>query len=51
VTEPTDTLGAVLRYEVRCNDAATQPLRPLIGPPMGAAGFATWPCISPTGRS
>jgi pimeloyl-ACP methyl ester carboxylesterase len=45
MTEPeTHTLhapGAVLSYDVRRNDASTQPVLLLIGSPMGADGFVT----------
>jgi pimeloyl-ACP methyl ester carboxylesterase len=45
VTEPTtrtlDVPGAVIAYDVRRNDATTEPPLFLIGSPMGAAGFAT----------
>src|SRR5512133_981918 len=45
MTEPdTNTLdapGAVLHYDVRRNDASTQPVLLLIGSPMGAEGFVT----------
>src|SRR5258707_2590500 len=45
MTEPeTHTLeapGAVLHYDVRRNDASTQPVLLLIGSPMGAEGFVT----------
>src|SRR5262252_8204611 len=45
VTEPkTHTLdapGAVLYYDVRSNDASTEPVLLLIGSPMGAEGFTT----------
>src|SRR5215470_9243702 len=45
MTEPkTDTLdvpGAVLSYDVRANEAGTEPVLLLIGSPMGAAGFVT----------
>jgi pimeloyl-ACP methyl ester carboxylesterase len=45
MTEPTthtlDVPGAVLTYDVRRNDATTEPILLLIGSPMGAAGFAT----------
>jgi pimeloyl-ACP methyl ester carboxylesterase len=45
MTEPkTNTLdapGAVLHYDVRSNDASTEPVLLLVGSPMGAAGFAT----------
>jgi pimeloyl-ACP methyl ester carboxylesterase len=36
-----DVPGAVLTYDVRRNDASTEPVLLLIGSPMGAAGFAT----------
>ena len=45
LTEPTtytlDVPGAVLTYDVRRNDASTEPILFLIGSPMGAAGFGT----------
>ena len=45
MTEPKrhtlDAPGAVLHYDVRSNDASTEPVLLLIGSPMGAAGFAT----------
>jgi pimeloyl-ACP methyl ester carboxylesterase len=45
VTDPkSDTLdvpGAVLHYDVRSNDASTQPILLIIGSPMGAEGFVT----------
>jgi pimeloyl-ACP methyl ester carboxylesterase len=45
MTQPeTHTLaapGAVLHYDVRRNDASTQPVLLLIGSPMGATGFGT----------
>src|SRR6266496_963688 len=45
MTEPqTHTLnvpGAVLTYDVRTNDASTEPVLVLIGSPMGAGGFVT----------
>jgi len=45
VTEPTthtlDVPGAQLTYDVRRNDATTEPILLLIGSPMGAAGFGT----------
>jgi pimeloyl-ACP methyl ester carboxylesterase len=45
VTEPTtrtlDAPGATLTYDVRRNDASTEPPLMLIGSPMGAAGFGT----------
>src|SRR5262252_10471672 len=45
MTEPkTHTLaapGAVLHYDVRSNDASTEPVLLLIGSPMGAGGFVT----------
>jgi pimeloyl-ACP methyl ester carboxylesterase len=40
-THTLDVPGAVLHYDVRSNDASTQPVLLLIGSPMGAAGFAT----------
>src|SRR5438477_5498307 len=36
-----DAPGAVLHYDVRSNDASTEPVLLLIGSPMGAAGFVT----------
>jgi pimeloyl-ACP methyl ester carboxylesterase len=45
MTEPTshtlEVPGAVLTYDVRRNDASTDPILLLIGSPMGAAGFGT----------
>ncbi len=45
MTEPTthtlDAPGAVLYYDVRGNDASTQPALLLIGSPMGAEGFVS----------
>jgi pimeloyl-ACP methyl ester carboxylesterase len=45
MTQPeTHTLnapGAVLTYDVRRNDASTQPVLLLVGSPMGATGFST----------
>ena len=40
-THALDAPGAVLHYDVRGNDASTQPVLLLIGSPMGAGGFAT----------
>jgi pimeloyl-ACP methyl ester carboxylesterase len=44
-TEPTtatvDVPGAVLTYDIRKNDASTEPILFLIGSPMGAGGFGT----------
>jgi pimeloyl-ACP methyl ester carboxylesterase len=40
-THALDAPGAVLHYDVRGNDASTQPVLLLIGSPMGADGFAT----------
>ena len=40
-TYPLDAPGAVLHYDVRSNEASTEPVLLLIGSPMGAAGFAT----------
>jgi pimeloyl-ACP methyl ester carboxylesterase len=36
-----DVPGATLTYDVRRNDASTEPILVLIGSPMGAAGFGT----------
>jgi len=45
MTEPKshtlDVPGAVLHYDVRSNDASTEPVLLLIGSPMGADGFVT----------
>jgi pimeloyl-ACP methyl ester carboxylesterase len=40
-THTLDAPGAVLHYDVRSNDAATEPVLLLIGSPMGATGFGT----------
>ena len=40
-THTLDAPGAVLHYDVRRNDASTQPVLLLIGSPMGATGFGT----------
>ena len=40
-THTLDVPGATLTYDVRRNDASTEPILLLIGSPMGAAGFAT----------
>ena len=40
-THTLDAPGAVLTYDVRSNDASTEPTLLIIGSPMGAAGFAT----------
>jgi pimeloyl-ACP methyl ester carboxylesterase len=40
-THTLDVPGAVLHYDVRSNDASTQPALLLIGSPMGATGFGT----------
>jgi uncharacterized protein YndB with AHSA1/START domain/pimeloyl-ACP methyl ester carboxylesterase len=40
-TQPLDVPGATLTYDVRRNDAGTEPILVLIGSPMGAAGFGT----------
>jgi pimeloyl-ACP methyl ester carboxylesterase len=40
-THTLDVPGATLTYDVRGNDASTEPALLLIGSPMGAAGFAT----------
>jgi pimeloyl-ACP methyl ester carboxylesterase len=45
MTEPTtqtlDVPGAVLTYDIRRNDASTEPVLLIIGSPMGAGGFGT----------
>jgi pimeloyl-ACP methyl ester carboxylesterase len=40
-THTLDLPGATLTYDVRRNDASTEPILLLIGSPMGAAGFGT----------
>src|SRR6516162_199913 len=40
-THTLDAPGAVLHYDVRRNDASTEPVLLLIGSPMGAEGFTT----------
>jgi uncharacterized protein YndB with AHSA1/START domain/pimeloyl-ACP methyl ester carboxylesterase len=40
-THTLDVPGATLTYDVRRNDASTDPVLVLIGSPMGAAGFGT----------
>ncbi len=40
-THTLDAPGAVLHYDVRSNDSATEPVLLLIGSPMGASGFTT----------
>jgi pimeloyl-ACP methyl ester carboxylesterase len=40
-THTLDAPGAVLHYDVRSNDASTEPVLLLIGSPMGAGGFVT----------
>jgi pimeloyl-ACP methyl ester carboxylesterase len=40
-THTLDAPGAVLHYDVRGNDSATEPVLLLIGSPMGASGFTT----------
>jgi pimeloyl-ACP methyl ester carboxylesterase len=40
-THTLDVPGATLTYDVRGNDASTEPVLLLIGAPLGAAGFAT----------
>ena len=40
-THTLDVPGAVLTYDVRSNEASTQPVLLIIGSPMGASGFAT----------
>ena len=55
MTEPKtytlDAPGAVLHYDVRSNEASSEPVLLLIGSPMGASGLSPWPGISPTARS
>src|SRR5579862_7456563 len=36
-----DVPGAVLSYDIRANDASTEPVLLIIGSPMGAGGFVT----------
>src|SRR5580704_16396910 len=40
-THTLDVPGAVLSYDIRANDASTEPVLLLIGSPMGADGFVT----------
>jgi pimeloyl-ACP methyl ester carboxylesterase len=40
-THTLDVPGAVLHYDVRANDASTEPVLLIIGSPMGASGFGT----------
>jgi pimeloyl-ACP methyl ester carboxylesterase len=40
-THTLDAPGAVLSYDVRANDASTEPVMLIIGSPMGADGFVT----------
>ncbi len=40
-THTLDVPGAVLTYDVRSNEASTQPVLLIIGSPMGASGFVT----------
>ncbi len=40
-THTLDVPGAVLHYDVRSNEASTQPVLLIIGSPMGASGFVT----------
>jgi hypothetical protein len=40
-THTLDVPGATLTYDVRPNDASSEPILLLIGSPMGAAGFGT----------
>ena len=49
-THTLDAPGAVLYYDVRSNDASTEPVLLLIGSPMGAAGSSPWPGTSATAR-
>src|SRR6184192_4665025 len=45
MAEPTthtlDAPGAVIAYDIRQNDSATEPALVMIGSPMGASGFGT----------
>jgi uncharacterized protein YndB with AHSA1/START domain/pimeloyl-ACP methyl ester carboxylesterase len=41
ITRTLDVPGATLTYDVRRNDASTEPILLLIGSPMGASGFGT----------
>ena len=40
-THTLDVPGAVLTYDIRANEASTEPVLLIIGSPMGAMGFAT----------
>src|SRR5260370_31908223 len=40
-THTLDVPGAVLTYDVRSNEASTEPVLLIIGSPMGASGFGT----------
>ena len=40
-TKTLDVPGAVLTYDIRPNDASTEPILLLFGCPMGASGFPT----------
>lgn len=40
-THTLDVPGAVLHYDIRGNDSATEPVLLMIGSPMGASGFTT----------
>ena len=40
-THTLDVPGAVLSYDVRANEASTEPVLLIIGSPMGADGFVT----------
>ena len=40
-THTLDVPGATLTYDVRANDASSEPVLLMIGTPMGAAGFTT----------
>ena len=50
-THTLEVPGAVLTYDIRRNDARTEPVLLLIGSPMGAAGFGTLSATSPTAPS
>ena len=54
MTEPKtytlDVPGAVLSYDIRANDASTEPVLLIIGSPMGRPDSSPWPGTSPTAR-
>ena len=47
-THTLDVPGATLTYDVRRNDASTEPVLLLIGSPMAPPGSPRWPGTSPT---